>query len=263
MWVTERVGANNTRSGKAWEMTYRDNDGGGRAGGGDQVVELTAFRGRHLRPILAQVEAHWEDIRGQRLVPARSEVEPRALQGALSHVFILERISTGLGRFRIAGSHLSALMGTEVRGLPVSAVFEPGSREKLADAMQAVFDDPSVVRLELGAAKGFGRGALSGELMLMPLRSDLGEISRALGVVVMSGNVGRTPRKLEIVSQARRGLVGYSGEDVTRLRGKSETDDQFRPQRRPLAPPQPPAKAIASPKAPHLRLVADNTHEHS
>lgn len=261
MWVTERVGANNTRSGKAWQMTYRDNDDGGRGDGGDQIVELTAFRGRNVRPILAQVEAHWEDIRGRRLVPARSEVEPRALQGALAHVFVLERISTGLARFRIAGSYLGDLMGTEVRGLPASAIFEPGSRERLSDAMQAVFDDPSVVRLELGAAKGFGRGALSGDMMLMPLRSDLGEISRALGVVVMSGNVGRTPRKLEIISQARRGLVGYSGADVTQLRGKSETDDQFRPQRRPLAQAQPPARA--STKAPHLRLVTDNTRDHS
>jgi hypothetical protein len=244
-------------------MTYRENDGSGPAGDGDQIVELTAFRGRQLRPILAQVEAHWEDIRGRRLVPARSEVEPRALQGTLAHVFVLERISTGLGRFRIAGSHLNNLMGTEVRGLPVSAIFEPGSREKLADAMQAVFDDPSVVRLELCAAKGFGRAELSGDMMLMPLRSDLGEISRALGVVVMSGNVGRTPRKLEILRQARRGLVGYSGEDITQLRGKSETDEQFRPQRRPLAPLQPPVQSGARAKAPHLRLVADNTREHS
>jgi len=246
-------------------MTYRDDSSGA---GGDQIVELTAFRGRNVRPFLAQVEAHWEDIRGRRLVPSRSEVDPRALQGALAHVFILERISTGLARFRIAGAHLSELMGTEVRGLPASAVFDPASREKLSSAMQAVFDDPSVVRLELNAAKGFGRAELCGDMMLLPLRSDLGEVSRALGVVVMSGTVGRTPRRLEIIGQSRRGLVGYSGEDITQLRGKSETDEQDRPARAPLPQTAPlphraqtPSKAPL--KTPHLRLVSDNTPEHS
>lgn len=244
-------------------MTYRDDDDGDRDSDGDQIVELTAFRGRNVRPILAQVEAHWENIRMGRLVPSRTEVDPRALQGALAHIFVIERISTALARFRITGSHLCDLMGIEVRGLPVSAIFEPGSREKLADAMQAVFDDPSIVRLELGAAKGFGRAALSGDMMLLPLKSDLGEISRALGVLVMSGNVGRTPRKLEIVSQARRGLVGFSGGDSMQLRGKSETDEHSLPQRKPLAPTQSPARSGAGATAPHLRLVTDNTREHS
>ena len=246
-------------------MTYRDDDTGSRGDGGDQIVELTAFRGRNVRPVLAQVEAHWEDIRGRRLVPARSEVDPHALQGVLAHVFILERISTGLARFRIAGVHLSDLMGTEVRGLPASAIFEPTSRDKLSDAMQAVFDDPSVVRMELSSAKGFGRADLTGDMMLLPLRSDLGEISRALGVLVMSGSIGRTPRKLEITAQSRRGLVGYSGEDITRLRGKSETDDQTRLIRAQLTPtePPPPREPDAPSKPPHLRLVSDNTPEHS
>ena len=236
-------------------MTYRKNDGDG----GDRVVELTDFRGPNVRPVLAQVEAHWEDLRGRRLVPSRSEIDPQALQGALPHVFVLERISTGLARFRIAGSHLTDLMNTEVRGLPASAIFEPTSREKLSDAMQSVFDDPSVVRFELAATKGFGRAELKGDMMLMPLRSDLGEISRALGVIVMSGAIGRAPRRLEITGQNRRGLVGFSGEDISQLRGKSETDDQYRVSRAPIAPPKPPRADSAS----HLRLVSDNTPENT
>jgi len=245
-------------------MTYRDNGSDGFNNGEDQIVELTAFRGRNVRPVLAQVEAHWEDLRGRRLVPARNEIVPQTLQGALAHVFILERISTGLARFRISGSHLTDLMGTEVRGLPASTIFEPGSREELSDAMRAVFDDPSVVRMELSAPKSFGRSELCGDMMLMPLRSDLGEISRALGVLVMSGSIGRSPRKLEINSQSRRGLVGYAGEDVTQLRGASETDDQTRPSRAPLVP-TPNTERAQIPIEPdarngaHLRLVADNT----
>ena len=241
-------------------MTFHSDDGGNRTNDGDQVVELTTFRGPNVRPVLSQVEAHWEDLRGRRLVPSRSEIDPRALEGVLPHVFVLERISTGLARFRIAGSHLTELLNTEARGLPASAIFEPGSREKLSDAMQSVFDDPAVVRLELSAPKGFGRAEMKGDMMLLPLRSDLGEVSRALGVIVMSGPIGRAPRRLEITGQSRRGLVGYSGEDITQLRGKSETDDQRGAQRRQVSTP---SKSALAEKASHLRLVADNTSEYS
>ena len=241
-------------------MTYRGKDGGDGSGEGGHIVELTAFRGRSVRPILAQVEASWEDIRGRRLVPARSEISPQSLVGTLGHVFILERISTGLARFRIAGSHLTDLMGIEVRGLPASAIFDPASRGALSDAMQAVFDDPAVVRLELSAAKGFGRQDLTGDMMLFPLRSDLGEISRALGVVVMSGAIGRAPRKLQITAQSRRGLIGFAGDDITQMRGLSETDSQTRVQRASFkasgSAPERPEKSTS--KAAHLRLVTNN-----
>ena len=121
--------------------------------------------------------------------------------------------------------------------------------------------------MKLGAAKGFGRAELTGDMVLLPLRSDLGEISRALGVVVMSGDIGRSARKLQITGQSRCGLVGFADHDVTQLRQASETDDQNRIQCTPLAssPEKPdapyPAKRTISPqeKGAHLHLVTDNT----
>lgn len=220
-----------------------------------QVVELTAFRGKNVRPILAQVEACWEDARRGRLVPSRSDIMPQNLQGTLAHVFVIERLSTGLARFRIAGTHLSDLIGSDVRGMPISAIFDAASRDNLSDALQGLFDDPSVVRFELEASQGFGRAALSGDMMLLPLRSDLGDISRALGVVVMSGDIGRPPRKLCITGQSRRGLTGFA--DTPMDRGPLNKDDKrpvLRRGKRTDAPdfPDKPARA-------HLRLVADNT----
>ena len=214
----------------------------------NRVVELTAFRGRNVRPILAQVEACWEDARQGRIVPSRSDIMPQNLQGTLAHVFVVERISTGLARFRIAGTHLNDLIGTDVRGMPISAIFDAASRDKVSDALCGLFDDPSVVRFELESQQGFGRAALSGDMMLLPLRSDLGDISRALGVVVMSGDIGRPPRKLGITGQSRRGLTGFAHtqnsheKPILKRTPKSET----------TPPPRKQTRA-------HLRLVADNT----
>jgi hypothetical protein len=50
-------------------MTYRDKGSGGDNQNGDQVVEFTAIRARNVRPILAQREERWEDMRGGRLAP--------------------------------------------------------------------------------------------------------------------------------------------------------------------------------------------------
>jgi hypothetical protein len=146
-------------------------------------------------------------------------------------------------------------------------IFKPASREKLSDAIQSDFVDPSVVGMKLGAAKGFGRAELTGDMVLLPLRSDLGEISRTLGVVVMSGDIGRSARKLQITGQCRCGLLGFADHDATQLGRASETDDQNCIQCTPLASslekPDAPygAKRTTSPqeKGAHLRLVTDNT----
>ncbi len=222
-------------------------------GADEQVIELTRYRGAGVRPVLAQVEAYWEQVRGQRLVPNRVDIDPSGLEGNLKHLFILERIAKGLARFRIAGSHMTELMGLEVRGMPLSATFQPEARESLSGAVQSVFDDPAVVRLELNAEKGFGRAEIRGDMILMPLRSDLGEISRILGAVVMAGEIGRTPRRLGITGRFHRGLTGYAGNSVTPNTGKSELDERGLETHRT-------SKIKRTDSAPdYLKLVADNT----
>ena len=178
---------------------------------GPNVVTLEAARPRPLLPALAKIEGYWEQVRARRLVPSRCEIDPRGLEGVLAHAFILERIAGGLARFRIAGSHLADLAGLELRQMPASALFLPASREILSEALTAVFEEPSAIRMTLTSPAGFGREALEGEMTLLPLRSDLGDIDRVLGGLVLTGRTGRTPRRLEITGQTRRSLVGYAG----------------------------------------------------
>ena len=205
------------------------------------IVELGAFRSQAAESVLQRVQGYWELQRKGRIVPSRSDIEPRGLGGLLGHVFIAERISTGLARFRIAGSHMNELIGLDVRGMPISAIFAGSDRDDLSQGMEAVFDHPAVLRLAVESPSGFGRK--------LPLRSDLGEVSRALGVVVMEGEIGRTPRRLEIKRQSLRGLTGYGGPEAAEHRVYSEA--------RATPPQQPPRPRTTLSQ--HLRLVADNT----
>ncbi len=198
-----------------------------------------------------RIESYWNEIRGNRLVPSRCEVDPRGLEGVLSHAFILERISGGLARFRIAGSHLTELTGLELRQMPLSALFLPGSREILSDALEAVFDEPASVRFQVTSPAGFGRNALRGEMVMLPLRSDLGDVDRVLGGLIFDGKVGRTPRRIEIENQTRKSLTGYAGP------AHVEPPQPTRPERHPerSATPEP---ATTGRVHGHLRLIVSN-----
>lgn len=225
------------------------------------VVELKSARRAEAGSRIEQIERYWNQVRGARLVPTRADIAPQGLSGALPNAFILERIATGLARFRIAGSHLGDLMGVDVRGMPVSAMFAADHRQTLADAIEAAFDDPSVVRFSIGVETGFGRPSMQGEMVLLPLRSDLGEISRILGGLSLPGEIGRTPRRLTILDQNRTGLVGLGGADANPLKGF--TDETARgPETRPDRPGgrAPDAPAPRPRRVTSLRLVVNNEH---
>ncbi|NNE89525.1 MAG: PAS domain-containing protein [Silicimonas sp.] len=158
-----------------------------------------------------KIEQYWERLRGSRLLPSRSEVDPRELEGVLGNAFILERIAPGLARFRIAGSHIVEFTGLELRQMPASVLFGIHSRQVLAEAMEAVFDEPAAVFMQLTSGGGFAQKALQGEMVLLPLRSDTGEVSRVLGGIAMQAAVGGKPRRLEITRQSRKTLTGFAG----------------------------------------------------
>ena len=164
------------------------------------VVSLTRARMDMRFPVINEVHAYWEALRNGRPLPLRSEVDPRGIERALENAFVLERIAPGMARFRLAGMHLNDLMGMEVRGMPLTAFFTPKAREEMTRVLEAVFSSPEIVEITLSAEIGIGKPAIEGKLLILPLRSDLGDITRALGCFATIGAVGRSPRRFEILS---------------------------------------------------------------
>lgn len=152
--------------------------------------------------ILHELRSYWDSLRNGRAIPARAEVEPRAIRRTLDYAFILERIAPGAARFRLAGRHLIDLMGMEVRGMPLCALFDTGSRGRLSDVLETVFRGPQIARIRLEAPASYGRPKLAGSLLLLPLRSDLGDVTRALGCLVSEGEIGQTPRRFDLAGEA-------------------------------------------------------------
>lgn len=171
------------------------------------VISMTQQVTENQFAPLAQVEAYWEALRGSRLMPTRTEIDPRGIERALENSFIVERIAPGIARIRIAGSHLSDLMGMEVRGMPLTAFISPSSRRQVSDTLEEVFEKPATCTLNLQSAKSTGMPALDARLLLLPLKSDLGDVSRILGALVAVGDIGRSPRRFEVTGTALRPIL--------------------------------------------------------
>lgn len=167
---------------------------------------MNRFRnGASISPI-RQAEAYWTALRNGSDIPFRSQIDPRGLEQILEYAFILERIAPGIARFRLAGQHLSRLAGMEVRGMPLTSFFSPVSRDQVSATLEHVFDTPAVAELTLAGERQSLRGACDARMILLPLKSDMGDCSRILGIMIADGDFGRQPRRFEVTGADLRDL---------------------------------------------------------
>mmetsp|Transcript_27758 Transcript_27758/g.51686 ORF Transcript_27758/g.51686 Transcript_27758/m.51686 type:complete len:239 (+) Transcript_27758:46-762(+) len=224
------------------------------------IVAMTEFRAETGYSAISQVEAYWEGLRGMRMMPKRSEIDPRGIESALEYTFVLERIAPGMARIRIAGSHLSDLMGMEVRGMPLTSFITPPGRRQVSDALEEVFQRPAVSELRLSGEGGVDKPPMDARLLLLPLKSDLGDVSRVLGCFVAQGDIGRAPRRFDVVGAKIRPISAPSTLPI------SQPEVTQTPKREPVrssvdgfAEPKAPFKAdTPRPDVPYLRLVKND-----
>ncbi len=189
---------------------------------------------------MREVENYWRALCRVGDIPVRSQIDPRGIEGALEYAFLAERIAPGMARIRVAGSHLSDLMGMDVSGMPLSSLFAPTERERLAEHVSSVFAQPAILRAQLKGEDGFNKPDLQGQLLLLPLRSDMGDVSRALGCLITHGRIGRSPRRFLL-----------DAIDAGPVRGK----DAVPPQTIPTAVPQ---DSYLKPRMPQTRQFSES-----
>jgi len=165
------------------------------------VVAMSDYQSETGYAAISQVESYWEAVRGARLLPKRSDIDPRGIEQALENAFILERVTVGIARLRIAGNHLNQVMGMEVRGMPLTSFFTPAARAIVAEQLEVVFQTPAICSFSLTSAAAAGRPALEARMILLPLKSDLGDVSRVLGCMVAKGDIGTAPRRFDVVKK--------------------------------------------------------------
>jgi hypothetical protein len=138
-------------------------------------------------PAIRSAIAHWDALRGHRIVPPRLALDPAELRPVLHQCAILENPRPGTVRIRLAGARISAFMGMEARGLPLRALFDLADRGRITDEAERALAARCILLIEAYApAARYGlplSESLRTQIALLPM-SDAGEaVSRALLLV--------------------------------------------------------------------------------
>ncbi len=159
-------------------------------------------RGASAREVL---EGYWRSMRRDGALPRRRDLDPSGMEAALPHAFVLELVAPGVARMRVAGQAIAGHAGGEARGMPLSVLFDAGSRSALALWLDRCVGRPGVVELAVESQGGALRAASAGRLLLLPLLDAEGQVTRALGGLFLDQPARRVraPFRLLDVAPAR------------------------------------------------------------
>lgn len=150
--------------------------------------------------MLTSLKSYWERLRAGRIAPYRAEIDPRQFESALENMFIVEKIGDDNMRIRLAGMKICEMMGMEVRGMQSGYLIDETDRTRFERLLGVVMGEPAVVEVKLAAQHR--AGAFAATMLLMPLRSDFGEINRVLGCLSFDGDIVAAPLALAIADVA-------------------------------------------------------------
>lgn len=156
------------------------------------IAGNTACADPETQSLITRVCAYWSGLRQNGTVPRRASIDPQALGAALPHVFLAELVTPRVARLRICGHRIEALMGMDMRGMPLSVLFQGAARDDLAEALEQTATGARVI-LSLQSDSGFGQPKAKATLALMPLADEAGRLTRLLGVLDQRGQITRMP----------------------------------------------------------------------
>ncbi|MCF6272760.1 MAG: PAS domain-containing protein [Rhodobacteraceae bacterium] len=180
-------------------------------------------------PIFNNLFEHWSALRNSSDVPNRCEIDPRVFPDALENTFIFERIAEDDFRARLAGLNLCEMMGMEVRGQSAASFMQHTERDRIQKILSHILIRPAIGELKLEGRDLAGK-KISVNMILLPLRSDMGEVNRVIGCISYPQTSYTAPLRFAITSQKLTPLsaLGTSREEIAV--GFSEKIEPFRPQ---------------------------------
>jgi hypothetical protein len=186
--------------------------------------------------IVEEVLTYWEDLRQGRLVPRRSEIDPRKLRRSLNHTFVLESIAPDNIRFRLAGNKLCDAMGMEMRGMPAYAMIEQSGRNAFNETIQAALAHPEILDFQLSP---------SARMVLLPMADEDDALNRILGCINVDPDQPDFPTRFYVQSVTRTRIIAAQPIKPHLVTELDEDRENFKPK----------SKNTPLSKSPHLRII--------
>lgn len=133
-------------------------------------------------PTSRMLHSYWDRLRRARAAPERSEIEPGEIRTLLADSLILEvDISRAAASVRLAGTHVCALFGRELRGRSFGEIWGTPDADPWRLVEAVAVDTVGVVAGLHGTTER--DEAVDLELLLLPLRHHGETHSRILGAL--------------------------------------------------------------------------------
>jgi hypothetical protein len=124
---------------------------------------------------------YWNERRGYRAAPERSDIEPGAIRRVLADTFILAFDANAGHPFRVAGTRVCAAFGRELKGDAFVDMWAIDSQRLVRDLLTVVAHES--VGAVAGARGRNAEGELEFELLILPLRHRARTDARILGAL--------------------------------------------------------------------------------
>lgn len=125
---------------------------------------------------------YWCSIRGQEIVPCRSDLRPVAILPLLPGIMILEYRSDGALVYRLAGTACAETLGIDLTGTNLLDLIAPHQRDKAVHRLNIVRDHPCGLLVYEKLVTKY-KTPFVAEVIYLPLRDRTGHITQLLGCV--------------------------------------------------------------------------------
>jgi hypothetical protein len=126
---------------------------------------------------------YWNERRGPRLAPQRTDIEPGAIRRILADTFMLDACGSD-HVFRLAGTRLCSLFGHELKGESFTALWRSVDHATLSELLTVVADEKlGLVASVVGSTASDALLPVKLELLLLPLTHRAENHARVLGAL--------------------------------------------------------------------------------
>jgi len=148
---------------------------------------LAATIGNAAVNVLSNIERDWRQMCGPELRPSHVALDMLQMDDTLPHAIMLKRTGPGSSRIRVAGQKVHDLYRSDLAGRRFETLFGDATSETVAELVEAAFTLPAITSFGVQAQRSLGRRPVRGQVILLPMRDPLGDITRLLGAIVTDG----------------------------------------------------------------------------
>jgi hypothetical protein len=127
---------------------------------------------------------YWNERRGERLAPERTDIEPGAIRQVLGDTFVIGASGLDSHVFRLAGTRLCALFGRELKAESFTRLWQRSGQTAIRELIAVVMEEKvGIVASVTGATSDDTLAPVSLEMLLLPLAYQSQNEARVLGAL--------------------------------------------------------------------------------